>query len=268
MNGEELKEEVEPWIVRFARVGYAAKGIVYVLIGWLALRAALGNGSAENTRGTFQELANEPFGNTILALIGLGLLAYALWLAYAAGANPERDGIPRRISRGFLALVNGSLALAAIQIGPGSSAGGGDEADLWTARALAQPFGNFIVIAVGVGIALYGLRQLQRGMSTKLDKRLRLPAMTPERRKFLVNASRAGLAARGVVFVLIGVFLVRASLNTNPGEAIDLGGALRVLEQQGYGSVMLGIVAFGLAGYGIYELLRARYRFIGARGHA
>ena len=267
MNGEELKQEVEPWIVRFARVGYAAKGVVYVLIGWLALMAALGNGSAENTHGTFAEIASKPFGNTILALIGVGLLAYALWLAYAASANPERDKIPRRMSRGFLSLVNGSLALAAVQIGPGSSAGGGEQADAWTARVLAQPFGNLAVIAIGVGIALYGLRQLQRGTSSELDKRLRIATMPPERRRFLVNVSRAGLGARGIVFVLIGVFLVRAAFNTDPGEAIDLGGALRMLKEQSYGDVMLGIVAIGLAGYGVYELLRARYRHIGVRGH-
>jgi len=79
---------------------------------------------------------------------------------------------------------------------------------------------------------------------------------------FAIRSGQAGLSARGVVFGIIGVFLIQAALHSNAGEALGLSGALRALEQQSYGQWVLGIVALGLVAYGFYMLVLARYRRI------
>jgi hypothetical protein len=264
MDASALKREAHPWIERFARFGYASKGVVYILMAYLALKAALGSGSAESSRGAFEEVSRQPLGHPLLFTIGAGLFAYALWLMYAAVFNPERDKPFRRLSRASMSLINGALGVAAFSLAWSTRDQGGDgqQAISWTARGLSQPLGTLLVGGVGVGFALYGVRQVWRGLAKDFDDQLRLSQAEAYARKWLVRASRFGFVARGVVFALIGVFLVKAALEYDAGEARDIGGALRELQQHSYGSVALGVVAAGLAGYGIYELARARYRHI------
>src|SRR5687768_9045349 len=101
---------------RFARFGYAVKGITYLMIGLLAARAALGAGRAGDTRDTFDSLDSGVVGTVLLGVVAAGLGAYALYKLYFAHANPEHSKAPKRISALFISLVNGGLAFAAARL--------------------------------------------------------------------------------------------------------------------------------------------------------
>lgn len=248
---------------RLARIGYASKAIVYCLIGILALVAAFGRSEASDSRGAFLTILRQPFGTFLLALVAIGLLGYALWRVVEAINNPERKGIPYRVWLAGRGLFHGYLAWEAIRLAFGDSAGGND-ARHWTRRLMDQPFGVWLVALTGMGIAAYGIGQIVRATRANVDRRLRLGELSVEQRRWVIHVSRYGLSARGVVFVIIGWFLILAARQEDPSEARDLGGALRTIEQSSYGRWLLAVVAAGLLAYGLYEATKARYRLIAA----
>lgn len=252
------------WIRRFARFGYAAKGFVYILVGYIALMAAVSSARAEGAGDALSTLRDEPFGQALLIAVAIGLLAYAGWRAYAGVANPENESGPKRAFSIITALVNAGLAYAAARIAlaaPGGSGqqDGGAEAVNWTARIMQQPFGRWLVLAVGLGILGYGLHQIVKAYRADLDDQLTLSELDPDTQRRVRMLSRAGIAARGVVFAVAGFFLARAGWEANAAQTKDVGAALQEIEQS-YGPWILGLIALGLAAFGVYELLRARYR--------
>jgi hypothetical protein len=265
----ELEQQARPWIQRFARAGFAAKGVVYLVVAGIAAAAALGNGRATNQRGALRWLVEQPFGQALLGVLAAGLAGYGLWAVYTALADPERDGVPGRVRGAGKAVIHFGLAFEAARLAwLGLAARGAPDGQRpvhWTARLLEQPFGVWLVGIGGAAIAGYGLYQLYRAAITKLDDQLELGRVSASHRTFVVRAARAGLAARGVVFSVIGIFTLRAALQCDPTEARDMGGALQVLREQAYGPWLLGAAAVGLAGYAVYEFIRARYRLIMVR---
>lgn len=262
------EQQAAPWIQRFARIGYAAKGVVYTLIAVLALRAAFTTRVATGSRGALETLLHQPFGRVLLAVMGLGLVCFALWHFYRGLRNPESDGVAHRVSDIGTGLIHLGLAATAARFalsgrGAGSANdaldGGTREA---TASALQQPLGMWLVIGVGGGFIAHALWQFYRAATARLDEWLDLGAVTPARRQWLERAARIGIGARGVVFLMIGVFLIVAALQYDPAEVRDFGGALRALEQQPFGPWLLAGVAAGLLAYGVYEFIRARYRLV------
>ncbi|HEU5208707.1 MAG TPA: DUF1206 domain-containing protein, partial [Longimicrobiales bacterium] len=196
------------WVERFARFGLASRGVVYMIMGWIALRAALGSGEATGASGAIRSLVDEPLGRVLIGLIALGLAAYALWRAYAALANPERDSAGERVLHGVIAIVHGALAVTAARLAFAGSAAtdgsGNREAASWSARAMELPVGRWLLVAAGAALVGYGLYQVYRGIQADLDEMLDLSDVAPERRALLRRVSRFGVAARGVVFALIG----------------------------------------------------------------
>lgn len=250
------------WVERIGRIGYAVKGITYLLLAYITMRAVVGNGRAQNTRGAMREIEGPAVGDIALLLIAVGLGAYALWKLYFAVANPEQREAANRLGAAFVAAVNGGLAFEAVRLALSSRSGtsGGNEAVHWSALVLAQPLGAPVLGMVGAAIAAYGIERVAKGAGARLDRQLRLRELEPSTRKAVVTAARLGIAARGVVFVLVGVFLVQAALNANPADAKDFGYTLRELQNQRFGPWLLGAAAIGLFLYGVYELVRARYR--------
>lgn len=264
-----IVRDASPWVQRVARFGYLAKGVVYMLIGVLAVEAALGSSQATGSRGALRELVGAPLGGFILGAIAFGLFGYAIWRIYDAAADPEGDGIGHRIYSASTAVLHGAIAVEATRLvlsGRGGSEDGG--AQHWTAAGLSQPLGNWIVGGIGIAIIGWGIAQLRRAWKAKLDDQLELGRLEPGTRTWVRRISRFGIAARGIVFGIVGVHLVRAALQWDSSEARDPGGALRALEQQPLGPWLLAVVAAGLFSYGIYELLRARYRVIHVGGIA
>lgn len=259
-----------PWIARLARFGYAAKGTVYCLIGLLALLAAVGiGGQTTGSRGAIESLLGQPFGQVLVAIVAIGLAAYAMWCFVQAIEDPEQDGsdakgIAKRFAHFGKGVIHLGLVFAAIGMVIGTQGGGGEEnrADQWTSTLMSFPLGIWLVAAVGLCVLGYGLWQLYRGWVAKLDDQLNLYSLSAAAHKWVVRICRFGIGARGVVFGIIGTFLVIAAYHSNPSEAKGVGDALGTLREQPYGPWLLGVVALGLMSYGIYEFVRARYRLI------
>jgi hypothetical protein len=265
--------EAAPWIERLARVGYAAKALLYATIGVLAAKAARGTagGRAPDTRGALATVLAAPFGRAMLWRIALGLLGYAAWRIVEAVTDPERrgsdaKGLAMRGSFAARGLLHGALAFSALRLAMGSArsgdAGGGGQSEQMTARALDLPGGTALVWAIALGVGGYGLYQLYRAAVAKLSKQLDLGRMSAEAGRWVVTVSRLGIGARGIVFLAIALLLARAARQHDAEQAGGIGDALRSLGALGrwpYAAIALGLVA-----YGVYELLNARYRRIRA----
>lgn len=257
--------EAAPWIEMLARLGYGAKGVVYLLVGGLAAAAALGRGGqVDGSGGALQSLASAPFGPALLALLALGLAGFVVWRVVEAALNPEHEPGRRRAFFVISALIHAGLAVEAVRLalGSGDGSGGESEADHWTATVMAQPLGRVLVIAAGAALALYGVQQIGKGFTAQLDRRLALVNLSATARTWVVRIGRVGLAARGIVFSIMGGFLAAAGLTSDASDARGVGGALSSLREQAYGQWLLAAVALGLVAYGVYCLVRARWRRI------
>lgn len=265
-----MPAETKPWIERLARAGFAAKGVVYLLIGTLALLAAAGaGGETTDTRGALGVLLRQPLGRVLLGLLAAGLAGYALWRAVTALADPEAGGragwkrIVVRIGYAASAFAHAALAWEAARLALAlGSAGGGDGARDRTADLMAAPLGPWLVGFVALALAGYAVAQIRRGLRGDIDRQLDLGRLGADERRLVVRAARTGLVARGVVFLIIGGFLAKAALEHDPSEAGGLREALHFLREQPYAPFLLGGVALGLAAYGAFQLVRARYRVI------
>lgn len=258
--------DVAPWIERLARVGYAAKAVLYGTVGILAAQAALGRGGrTTDTKGALRELLGAPYGQVMLYVIAVGLFGYAAWLLVRAIADPERrgtdfKGVALRIGFAFRGLLHGALGLAALRLAGGSGDSGGDGSDRAAARVMDLPAGELLLYAGAVGIILYGIYQFYRAFSAKLTRHLSVGELPPGTARWVVGVSRVGVAARGVVFCLIGWFFIRAASQGDPSEAGGLEASLQALSDTGQWPFLA--VALGLIAYGVYELVNARYRHI------
>lgn len=273
MNADKIAHErPAKWIERLARFGYAAKGVVYVLVGILAFQAAFNwGGRVTGSRGAFRTIASQPFGNVLLFLVAIGLLGYVVWRFVEAFRDPEHNdsgfkAFGRRAAYFVSGLIYGSLAILALRISfsspSASSGGGGSSATQGTATLLSQPFGQWLVGLVGVAIVAYGFYCFYKAYSTKFRRRLKLAQMSAKEEKWSTRIGRFGLTAKGVVSVIIGYFFIQAARASSPSQARTTEGALQTIQQQPFGAWLMGIVALGLIAYGIHLGVQARYRRI------
>lgn len=253
-----MEHGAAPWIEKLARFGYAAKGVVYILVGVIAARAAFGSGDAEGSGGALGSLRDEPLGQALLWLIAIGLFGYVVWQAVLAVRNPERDETGKRIFHGVSAVIHAGLALTALRLAQGGAEGGGSDV---TASLMAAPFGRILVGLAGLLIAGYGIQQIWKAWTVDLDEHLDLARLSATARTWVVRLGRAGLAARGIVMALLGYMFITAAFRADASGTNDVEGVLDSMRDQPW---LLAIVALGLVAYGIYSLVRARYRRIRA----
>jgi hypothetical protein len=257
-----------PWMERLARFGYATKGFVYIVVGALATQAAFGlGGETTDTRGALREIETKPFGKVALATVAFGLVGYVLWrwiqaLLDTEGKGTKLKGIAIRIGYFFSGAVYAGLAFTAAKIlldvdKPDSSS---DTQQHWIARLLSMPFGYWLALLTGAGVIGFGFYQIYKGFAAKFRKRLELGKMGETKDTWATWSGRIGYAARGVIFCIIGFFIVQAARHFNPAETKGLDEALASLAQNYFGAWVLGIVAVGLISYGFYMLVEARYR--------
>jgi hypothetical protein len=203
----------------------------------------------------------------LLAIIALGFFCFAGWrlmqgLLDADHLGSGRKALLRRAGRLAGGIVNIGLAVSAISLIFGLTSGDEEgSARDWTATLLSVTFGQWLVGLVGVGIAATGLAFMWRGWTEDFADDLALNAKT---RAFTVPLGRYGYIARGILFVMVGGFVVLAALHANAREARGLAGALRVLQQQPYGWALLAAAAAGLFAFGAFMLVAARHRHIDA----
>jgi hypothetical protein len=252
-----------------ARLGYGARGVVYCLVGGLAVLAAIGSGGQTGgSRSALRTLLDQPFGDLIIIAIALGLAFFAAWRLIEPITDADhRGGSGKALAvRGahFLSgLVYAGLALSALRLALGRPESGGDDQSArdWTAWLLEKPFGQWLVGLVGLAIIGAGVAFLLKGWRGNVTEKLHCDQQTS---RWAVPLGRMGFIARGIVFVLIGGFLVVAAWYSSSQEVIGLGGALAKLGSQRYGRVLLGVTAAGLFAFGVFGFVQARFRRIDA----
>jgi len=250
-----------------ARAGLIARGVVYGVVGLLALKLALGaGGKTTSQQGALKTIAHESFGQGLLIAVTVGLAGYAIWRLVRAGighGSQEKDSAFDRVAGVASGVAYAALCVTAVKIltGAGSS-GGASSPKKTTGGVLAWTGGTAIVGVAGailIGVALY---QGYKGVSRKFLDSSNTAEMSRQVKRGFTATGVFGHLARMVVFALVGFGLIKAAIDYNPRSAIGLDGALNKLVHKSYGPVLLGVVAAGLIGFALYSIADARYRKI------
>jgi hypothetical protein len=255
----------ERWLHWAARAGLISRGVVYGVIGVLALELALGaGGETPSQRGALERIAHEPLGDVMLIVLAVGLAGYATWrlVSAATGRRESGDrGALRRVSAAASGLGYAALCVTALRILSGAgTAGGANSPKRTAAGVLGWPAGPEVVAAAGIvliGVAVY---QGYLGFARKFLEQCRTAEMSTRVRTAVTALGVFGHLARMVIFALIGFWLLKAALEYNPHDAIGLDGALQKLARSPSGPLLLGIVAAGMIGFALYSFAEARYR--------
>lgn len=254
----------------FARLGLAARGLVYLLVGWFAVDAAFRGGAKADNQGAIASLADKPFGPVLLGVIAAGLAGYALWRLTEAATNPDRlewdaKGALKRAGLAFSGVSHILLAASAAKLAldPRASAAaaspGDERARDWTAWLLAQPLGAYLVGLVAICFLFGAAQQAKKAWTADFAEELRGDAPAPA---YLCTFGRIGYGARGVVFLILSGFFAVAAWRTRASEAGGMGDALGTLQAQPGGTWLLAATGLGLALFGVYGFVEARYRRI------
>ena len=255
----------DDWADHLVRLGFVAYGVVHLMVGFVALRLALGDsaGSAD-TRGALAELARQPFGRTLLWLVVAGMAVLVVWrLVEVAVDHRDDDGASLWAARGgdlLKAVVYGVVGWSAARVASGSGSGsGGSGSETWTARLLALPAGAVLVGIVGLAVVGYGAWTAWRGLSEKHREHLVPEGLSGTSGDVLLRLGTAGHLAKGVSIALVGTLFCYAALTHDADRSGGLDEALRTVLEQPFGPWLLGLIAVGIGLYGVWCLARARY---------
>ncbi len=248
-----------------SRAGFVARGLVYGIIGLLALDLAVGQGGKiTNQQGALRTIKHQPFGHVLLALVAVGLGGYSLWRLFRAalGHGPEgADATVERLGALGSGIVYGLICVLAVEILL-SSAGSSGGAKKSTKDVFGLPAGHWVIGVAGIVMIGVGIYQLVRGVRQKFLDDSKTEQMTPAIKKWFTWFGTVGHVARAIILGLVGIFLLKAAIDYKADEAIGLDGALAKLYGQPYGPWLLGAVAVGLIAFGLFSISEARYRRI------
>jgi hypothetical protein len=256
-----------PLFEGLARVGYAARGAIYALIGVLAIRLANGvSAPRPNQQGAMHQIAQQRFGHALLLVVAIGLGGYALWrLAQAlVGHTPEYGEHSKldRIGAAGSAVAYGAFCLLAISVLRGTDSNSSAQTKKTTADVFDWPAGRELIGAVGLLFIGIGIYQAYLGLSKKFLEYSKTAQMSHAVKRAFTAIGVVGLVARAVAFGLIGIFVLKAAIDYSPRDAVGIDGALAKLTQHAYGTTALFVVAAGLIAFGAYSFADARYRKI------
>lgn len=247
------------WLQTLGKVGYAAQGVVWLLLGWIALQLALGSASSGEAtqQGALARLADNALGRVLLVVMIVGLVAYAVWQVVEAvwGHTHQEDKkrLAKRIGSAGKAVL--SLALAATAVGLLAGSGGGSSSpEQATSGVLGVPGGVALVVAVGLALLVLGAYLVYRGVTASFREKLE-----PGVDRRVIAAGRVGYAGRGVAVAVVGVLLVLAAARHDPAQAGGLDAAFTALLRLPLGAVVLGAVALALMFCGVYQVVVARH---------
>lgn len=253
------------WVDPMMRVGYAARGVVYVLVGTLAFLAAVGGSSTPDSKSALATLLDMPLGSVTLALITIGLIAYAAWKFIDCAMDLDRKGDePKGWAARAAQFISGAIhlalaiSIAALALGRDSARSGGNSADHWTAMLMQQPLGRWLVaFAGGVAFGL-GVQHFVKAYKEKYKENMRYT----QRAEKLDPVLKLGLVAHGLVVTIVGGFLLWAAWTADPSRAGGMHEALVMLRNSDGGSILFAIVALGLLGFAVYCFIEAAYRIV------
>lgn len=247
-----------------ARAGLVARGLLWLVVGVLATNVALGGGGRADKQGALAAIRDQPFGKLLLVVLAVAFAAHAVFrlLEGTVGRRDEQDDRKRMLKRAWSlcrVVVYGFFAYSTARfLAAGGGGGGGDNAKKPTAQVMELPAGRWLVGLVGAGIVIAGLVMAVRAFKQDFTDKLRLPGGTA--RTVVERVGTAGLAGRGLVYALIGTFLVQAAVTYDPAKAKGLDEALKTLAGQPFGQVLLLAAAACLLAFAAWSFLEARYR--------
>jgi hypothetical protein len=262
-SGAARRASDSPAARALARVGLAARGILYILLGWVAILVALGQTSRQaDQQGALQLLAGKPYGLVSLWLLGIGFAGYALWrLSEAAfGVTGEGNGAGPRLKSLVRALIYAGFAYLTFKVISGAPGSQTKKQQDLTATVMQHSGGRWLVGIVGLIIVIAGLALVLEGVRAKFMKYLQLSQMSPRTRRLVKWLGVTGTTARGGVFALAGVLVIAAAVSYQPSKAGGIDKALLTLRGQPFGGFLLILAALGLIVFGVYGLCEARWR--------
>lgn len=246
-----------------ARLGLLARGGIYALVGVLALKLALGDGGkATSQQGALKSVAGEGTGQVLLIALAVGLAGYSLYRLSSAWSGRGADGTKERVSALISGIAYGALCVTAVRllVGAGAGSSPSSDADRATGGVLGLDYGRYLVGVIGAIIIGEGIAQIVRGVRRSFLEKSRTGEMHDATKTVFTGVGAVGYCARGVVFGLIGAFLIKAAVEYDPDQAIALDGALAKLADATAGPLLLGVVAAGFVAFALYCLLDTRYR--------
>jgi hypothetical protein len=257
-------------IVKLGRLGYAAKGIVYMVIGFLATEAAFGRGGrATDTKGALRAIGEGPFGKFALVVIAIGLLGYAAWRLVSAATGAERgsgkpSAIALRIGDAVRGLAYGSLGVWALKLLTNKPANSGNRAPGIVEKVMGMPGGRTLVMVGGLILLGYAIYQIHKAITGRFLKRLDLSSASARTREWVEHFGQFGISSRAIVFGMIGILTMRAAQTYNPAKAGGIAQSLNAIAHQPKGHLLFAVVAIGLIAYGLFQIATAKYRVMRA----
>jgi len=248
-----------------ARGGFVCYGIIHLLFAWLTLQVAFRNSSREGDQnGALQTLAGNGFGRFLLIVIAVGMTALAIWQAFEAiigETGPRnRTAIAERVVSGIRAVVYLWLAWTAVKIVIGANSSSADRSQNQSSSLMSTGGGRFligliglVVLGVGVGLAVYGITK-------KFEQHLNTEEMVGSVRRTTRRLGVVGYSIKGLAYAITGVLVVVAAVKYDPDKARGLDAALKTLAGHSYGPWLLGLIALGLAAFGVFCFSQAKYR--------
>jgi hypothetical protein len=255
-----------PLLELLERLGYAVRGALYAVMGLLALGIAFGANGGETTdlSGSLVFLTGNPFGKLVLIVAAVGLGAYSLWGFTRAIYDPlhrgrDASGYAARLGFVSSAVSYAAIVILAVELLAGSGAPSGDSTQKTIASVLTHPAGGWLTILIGLIAIGIGLGQFLEAYRATFQEDLKGAEMSASERRTVVGLGRFGMFARGVVFVVIGWFVVQAGIHHDAGQAQGFGGAFVFLLNQPFGRLLLGVVALGFVALGLHSFACARW---------
>ena len=254
-----------PYSDKFFVAGHIAKGIVYTLIGGLALATVFtAGGQVSGARDVLDWIQNQAFGNVLIVIVALGMLCYCVWrwikaLEDTHNEGDDAEGLTKRTAYATSGSVYGFLAVTFLitVFGSGSSGSGGKQGML--ADILSNSWGVAAVIALAVIMAGVAIVQFVKGWKEKYMNDVDTSGMDSSERKWFERFGKIGFIARGIVYIVIAYFLVRVALSDNASQFKGVGGALEYIQESG-GTWLFAVVSLGLLLYGVFMFVKAKYR--------
>lgn len=252
-----------PAMAGLARFGLAARGFVYLVIGWLAIQIALGHGHNQaNQRGALADIAQHSLGLVLLWVLGFGFASYALWrLSEAAfGTAAEGSKVGPRVQSLIRGVVYAALSVSTFSFIAGTSQQGqAQQQATLTARVMRHSYGRWLVGVAGLVVVAVGAAMIVEGVRRKFEKDLHMNDLHGATGTVVIRLGMIGTIARGVVFAVAGVLVVDAAVNFDAQKSTGLDGAMRTLANQTFGPWLLGLLALGLVAFGLYGLAQSRW---------
>lgn len=245
-----------------ARAGFAASGVLHLLVGYIILQIALGSGGNADQSGALATLAGQTGGKVVLWIATIGLLALGLWrLAEAVvGSKPGERGTGedspawKRAKAVGLAIANFAIAFSAMQFATGGGQSSGQQNAGISAQLMQSGGGKLLLVLVGIGVIAVGGYHVYKGATKKFFKDLRVSGGTG-----ITAVGVTGYVAKGLVLAGAGILVIVATLQADPAKASGLDAAVKTLGQAPFGKFLLIIAAVGIAAFGAYSFVRSRY---------